>query len=230
VSFELPLPAFQADEAPREGSQAAAYLRQLLLEAVPGLDVVAVARRPGVLAKVAVRSGSVPGDVLAQLRAEFGGERIETVRWSSEPRAFIAAALGLEDVPPIVLKPAIRHAIVLIGEIDVRGLSGWRGINRHLASAVTGWRIHLRPVAETPAWGMLKRAMAERRSLAAIVLGRTRQGLRVELEGLHARLPRADLIAHGAEVRVRVTRMDPDEGTILVTRRFAQTGQLPLPR
>lgn len=230
VSFDLPLPAFVADDGPREDSEAAAYLRQLLLEAVPRLDIVAVARRPGVLTKVAVRAGSLPGDVLAQLRTELGGERIEAVYWIAEPRAFITAALGLQDVPPIVLKPAIRHAIVLLGEIDVHGLSGWRGINRLLASVLTGWRIHLRPVAETPAWSALVRAMAERRSVSATVIGPARRGVRVELEGLQARLPRAELIAPGAEVRVRVSRMDPDEGTIVVTRRLARTGQLALPR
>ncbi len=230
MSFDLPLPAFPADEAPREDSEAAAYLRQLLLEASPWLDIVAIARRPGVLAKVAIRSGSPPGDALAQLREKLGGERIEAISWSAEPRAFIAAALGLDEVPPIVLNPTIRHAVVLVGEIDVLGLSGWRGINRHLASAVTGWRIHLRSVGGTLAWRRLARAMSQGRALSATVIGPVRRGVRVDVEGLHARLPRTAPLQPGQELRVRVTRMDADEGTILVTQRLATTGQLSLPR
>jgi len=230
VSFELPLPAFVADEPPRQDSDAGAYLRQLLLEALPHADIVSIARRPGVLAKVAVRAGSVSGDVIAQLRDELGGERIEVVPWQAQPRAFIATALGLPEVPPMLLKPVIRHAVVLVGEIDVRGMNGWRGINRLLASALTGWRIHLRAVSETPAWTLLEGAMAERRAVAATVIGPTPRGLCLDVHGLHALLPRATGRQPGDELAVRVTRMDADEGKIIVSQHLARTGQLALPR
>jgi transcription antitermination factor NusA-like protein len=229
VSVELPLPAFLEAAPPRELSEAAAYLRELLLQAVPNLDIVSVARRPGVQSKLALRTGRVPGDVLARLRDELGGERIDIIRWNAQPEAFIASALGLAEVPPTVLKPAIRHAIVLVGEIDVRGLAGWRGINRLLASAATGWRIQLRSIADTPAWSMLSRAMAERRAVNALVVGRTARGVCVELSGLYALMPRASNALPGQELQVRITRMDADEGKIIVSRRLAKTGQLPLP-
>ncbi len=229
MSFDLPLPAFAPDEAPREATEAAAYLRLLLERAVPNVHIVSIARRPGVLAKVAVRDGRVPGDLLSNLRHELGGERIDIVPWHAQPQRFIAAALGLQEVPPTLLKPAIRHADVLVGEIDMRGLSGWRGINRLLASAVTGWRIHLRAIADTPAWSTLTRAMAERRALSAVVVGHAPRGLRVELGGLYALLPLAAERQVGEELQVRVLKMDADEGKIVVTRRLGRTGQLALP-
>ena len=54
------LPAFEAAQAPARlpfgaRSPAAVYLGQLLSDNAPDLQIVAIARRPGVLSKVAVR-------------------------------------------------------------------------------------------------------------------------------------------------------------------------------
>ena len=112
--------------------------------------------------------------------------------------------------------------------------SSWSGWNSLLmmfpeASAVTGWRIHLRAIADTPAWSALARAMAERRALTAVVAGHAQRGLRVELGGLYALLPRAADRQAGEELQVRVLMMDADEGKIVVTRRLGRTCQLALP-
>lgn len=228
LSFDLPLPAFHEVDfaAPTERSPGGEYLRALLCEAVPGLDIVAVARRPGVHSKVAVRDGRVSGEILAALRAELDGERIDVVQWQARAQAFVSAALGLEDEPPMLLKPAIRHAHVYVGEIDALGLSGWRGINRLLASSLTGWRIHLESVAGTAAWRSLSAAMARRRAVSATVVG----GAKVEVQGLYGVLRSPEQLEPGAELQVRVMRMNADEGRILVTRARVQDGQLALPR
>jgi hypothetical protein len=225
LSFDLPLPAFHEAAGSSEHSPAASYLRELLCEAVPGLDIVAVARRPGVHSKVAVRDGLVSGAVVASLREQLDGERIDVVQWQARPQAFVSAALGLVDEPPMLLKPAIRHAHVYVGEIDALGLSGWRGINRLLASSLTGWRIHLEPVGGTPAWRSLHAAFAARRAVSATVL----RGTKVEMRGLYGYLRTREQLEPGAEVRVVVTRMDADEGRIVVARE-RKTGQLALPR
>ncbi len=225
MSFDLALPLPVASPT-REDTDAGAYLRQLLALAAPGVEIMAIARRPGVQSKVAVRGGAVSGDVLAALRQELDGERVEVVLYSTDPQRFIAAALGLQEAPPIVLKPHINHAEVLVGEIDLRGLNGWRGVNRMLASSLTGWRIHLRSVADTGAWRSLARDMAAQRAVTATLISPTR----VELRGLHARLRGASGLALGQELAVRVTRMDPDEGAISVSRRLKPSGQLPLPQ
>jgi transcription antitermination factor NusA-like protein len=200
------------------------------------LAIVALARRPGVLSKVAIGSKAgapthlVPGigaDHVARVRERLDGERIEMVAWQRSAGAYIAEALGLGHVPPILLLPGIGHARVLLGEIDVRGIAGWRGLNTVLASALTGWRIRLEPVAATAAWQRLYAAMRTRRPVTGTVIGRTDRGLWLDVLGLYAVLSGQARAQH--ELDVRVTRMDADEGRIVVTDRLAATGQLPLP-
>src|SRR5262245_44848606 len=103
-------------------SEAAEYVGRLLSRHAPSirdgdLQIVSIARRPGVLTKVAVHSlTSVPvgvgADRIARVREELDHEQIQIVVWRSEPRQYIAAALGLSQVPPMLLKPAIDHAQV----------------------------------------------------------------------------------------------------------------------
>ncbi len=243
------LPSF--DEAPAERyaygarSEAAIFVGELLSEEVPSLasdggmlEIVALARRPGVLSKVAIRPrpGSVApvvvgdgADHLARVSRQLDGERIQIVRWQRSASAYIADALGLGDVPPVLLQSGIGHARVLLGEIDVRGIAGWRGFNTVLASALTGWRIRLEPVASTMAWRGLQSAMLARRPVTATVVGPTERGTRVEVRGLLAILsgPHRELRT-AQELDVRITRMDPDEGRIFASDRLTSSAQLRL--
>jgi N utilization substance protein A len=238
------LPSFDEEAVGRypygARTEAAVYVGELLTDEVPALEngdvrIVAIARRPGVLSKVAVRARlgarlSLGGDHLARVRDQLDGERIQLVTWQRSAPAYIADALGLGDVPPVQLLAGIGHARVLLGEIDARGIAGWRGLNTLLASALTGWRIRLEPVASTAAWSRLYAAMLARRPVTATVLGSAERGTRVEIHGLYAVLAgSSDGAETGQDVEVRVTRLDPDEGRIFVSDRLASTGQLELP-
>ena len=169
-------------------------------------------------------------DHLARVSRRLDGERIQVVEWQRSARAYIADALGLGEVPPMLLLPAIAHARVLLGEIDVRGIAGWRDLNVVLASALTGWRIRLEPVAATAAWRRLELAMRTRRPVPGIVVGATERGPRLELLGLYAVLSVGDSrrAVEGQELQVRITRMDADEGRIFATDRLLADGQLSL--
>jgi transcription antitermination factor NusA-like protein len=224
-------------------SEAAVYVgdllsREVLALANHDLEIVAIARRPGVVSKVAIRphpglltpmTAGIGADHVARVRERLDGERIEIIAWRRSAPAYIADALGLgvDNIPPMVLLPGIGHARVLLGEIDVRGIAGWRGLNTALASALTGWRIRLEPVALTPAWARLQAAMRTRRSVPATVVGSTERGVRLEILGLFATLTTSVRPSQDV-VEVRVTRMDADEGRIFVSDRLATTGQLPL--
>jgi transcription antitermination factor NusA-like protein len=246
----LPLPRFD-DPAPSRypyGARSAAgvFVGDLLSREVPTLSrtgearIVAIARRPGVLSKVAIHqraevgsSTRIGADHLARVSQALDGERIEVIRWQRSASTYIADALGLGEIPPVVLLPALGHARVLLGEIDVRGIAGWRGLNTLLASALTGWRIRLEPVAATATWQRLESAMRARRSLLASVvgpLGRPNStAARVELQGFFARLSHPGrMLTPGESIEVRITRMDPDEGRIFVSDRLLPSGQLPL--
>jgi transcription antitermination factor NusA-like protein len=256
IQPQLLLPAFDQEETLDASercpygarSLAAVYLGDLLHEQAPALssatgnlDIVAIARRPGVLSKVALRARpgvpapmlvSLGADQVAAVREQLDGERIHIVAWQRSPSAYIAAALGLGEEPPLLLLAAIRHARVLLGEIDLRGIAGWRGLNAVLASALTGWRIRLEPVAATIAWRRLQAAMLARRPVLGTVVGHTDRGVRVELLGLYAVLSGSGPGREwrpGEDLEVRITRMDPDEGRIFVSDRLPTTGQLGLP-
>jgi transcription antitermination factor NusA-like protein len=245
-----PLPSFD-DQTPERfpygaRSEAAIFVGDVLHEEVPALaaadgtlEIVAIARRPGVLSKVAIRprSGAVTppvlgigADHLARVSQRLDGERIQVVRWQRSASAYIADALGLGELPPVVLLPWIGHARVLLGAIDVLGIAGWRGLNSTLASILTGWRIRLEPIAATSAWHRLQAAMLARRPVVGTAIGRTERGARVEILGLYATLSGASTeLVPGQELEVRITRMAPDEGRISVRlNRGSERGQLSL--
>jgi transcription antitermination factor NusA-like protein len=235
TALATPLPTFDTETrtpfTPR--NEAEAYLAELLTHAVPALrahelEIVSVARRPGVLSKVGVRGPqpSIGADHIARVREQLDGERVEIVPWHPDQRRYITAALGLEHQPAMVLFPSIKHARVFLGEVDLRGIAGWRNINVVLASGLTGWRIRLLPIAETGAWRRLQLAQQTGTALLASVV----QPGRVELLGLglYATLRRRTPDP-GEEIWVRVQRLDPDEGRIVVSDRLGPTGQLRLP-
>ena len=166
----------------------------------------------------------IGADHLARVSERLDGERIQVVRWQRFASAYIADALGLGEVPPMLLLPGLGHARVLLGDIDVRGIGGWRGLNAILASALTGWRIRLEPVAATAAWSGLRAAMLSRRVVLSMVVGRTERGPRLELNGLYGVLSQASgELAIGQEIAVRITRMDADEGRIFASDRLHGT-------
>jgi transcription antitermination factor NusA-like protein len=237
----------------------------LLMKYVPALsagelEIVAIARHHGILAKVAVRRRpgvrlrarpvsmmvGVGADLVNQVSAELGGERLHVLQWQGEPARYIAEALGLGYLPPIQLSPSSRLANVLLGDVDVRGTRGRRGINLLLASALTQWRIRLREISQSPAWKVLEQAQRERRTVRAIVQALVPKGLAVELYGLNGLLPIGQVrgvrrntgAQHvearlrerlGAELRVQVLRMDADAGHIYVSEQVPSGRQLLLP-
>jgi transcription antitermination factor NusA-like protein len=245
----IPLPGFDSPEgrlAFGANSEAAMFVGELLQEEVPGLsgkaasfEIVAIARRPGVLSKVAIRPRSgaltplvvgIGADHLARISQQLDGERIQVVRWQRSASGYIADALGLGEIPPVVLLPALGRARVLLGEIDMRGIAGWRGLNVILASALTGWRIRLELVSATAAWTELESAMRARRAVTGRVVGRTERGPRLELLGLFGVLSGgggAELMV-GQDIEVRISRMDADEGRISASDRLATRAQLQL--
>lgn len=241
MALALP-PTADSAVAPRRPygarSEAAVYVGELLMETVPSLasgdlELVAVARRPGVLTKIAIRPSQarltpiragIGADHIARVRHALDGEPIDVVTWQRSAPAFIADALGLAEPAPTLLLPALAHARVLLGEIDVRGLAGWRGINVHLASALTGWRIRLESVADTSAWARLRSAHSARRPLEATVVGRVERGVRVVIDGLFATVTdrAADVWQPDQVIAVRLTRLDAEEGRIFAAPAAAQ--------
>ncbi|GAC1325882.1 MAG: hypothetical protein NVSMB2_24680 [Chloroflexota bacterium] len=246
MALALPRVAPQGEATRPHGarSAAAAYVAELLTAAVPALgegslECVSIARRPGVLTKVAIRATAmapsrahvgIGADHIARVRHALDGERIHVVVWQRAAPAYIGDALGLAEPAPTLLLPGLSHARVLLGDIDMRGLAGWRGINVILASALTGWRIRLDSVARTAAWAFLSNAAQTHRPLEGTVVGRGDRGIRVEAHGLYAIVTdrTAETWRAGDTVVVRITRLDPDEGRVFAAPATAHDRQLAL--
>jgi transcription antitermination factor NusA-like protein len=205
------LPLFADEQSARiygARSEESVAVGDLLMHHVPALarrdlEIVAIARRVGVLSKVAVRRRAgvrltarpvslvvgIGADQVNSVSAELGGEKIHVLQWQGEPSRYITDALGLGYLPAIELSPSTRMANVLLGDIDVRGVRGRLGINLLLASALTQWRIRLREIARAPAWKALELVHAQHQSAQATVQARVARGLSVSIYGLNGLLP-----------------------------------------
>jgi hypothetical protein len=185
-------------------------------------------------------------DYVNKVSADLGGERLHVLQWQGNPAGYIAEAMGLGYLPPVQLSPSSRLANVLLGDIDVRGIRGRRGINLLLASALTEWRIRLREIARSPAWRALETARREHRSVRAVVGSRVGRRLAVSIYGLNGLLPigqvrgihrdtppeTVDVLLReqlGEELQVHVLRLDADTGHVFVSERTPAGRQLVLP-
>jgi hypothetical protein len=188
----------------------------------------------------------VGADHVNRVSAQLEGERLHVLQCHGNPVTYIAEALGIGYLSPIILSPITRVANVLLGDIDIGGVRGRRGINLQLASSLTGWRIRLREIGRSAAWKALEVAQSEHRSLTATVQTRVSKGLVVTVYGLSGLLPtgqvrgvhrntpadRVDVLVReriGQELQVHVIRLDKDTAHIFVSERNLPGRQLQLP-
>ena len=129
------------------------------------VEIAAMIREAGHRTKIAVRSrvpgvnakGACIGPMGARVRAvmnELGGEKIDIVDYSDDPREFIAAALSPARVQSVeVVDPVLRAARAIVPDYQLSLAIGKEGQNARLAAKLTGWRIDIRSdtaVAENP--------------------------------------------------------------------------------
>lgn len=139
-------------------------LRRLLELEVPEVAagtvrVRAIAREPGVRAKVAVEStrpevdakGACIGPRGARIRtvvSELAGEEVDVIEWSGDPADFVAGALAPATVLNVEVDPAGRRAIATVAPEMLSLAIGKGGRNARLAAHLTGWRIAIRSTGE----------------------------------------------------------------------------------
>lgn len=138
------------------------------------VEVRAVARHPGVRAKVAVRSGAAGVDPVAaclgpggaRIRAvsrELRGERVDVVLWSESAEAFARNALRPAEILAVSRAPSEGGAergrkhggspaglVVTVAEAELPRALGKRGQNVRLASELLGMPIEVVAEGQTP--------------------------------------------------------------------------------
>jgi len=121
------------------------------------VEIKAVSREAGSRTKLAVFAADANidpvgacigphGTRVAGIVEELGGEKIDIVRYSEDPAAFITAALSPAKVTEVEVDPSGAKACrVTVPENQLSLAIGNKGQNVRLAARLTGWKIDIRP-------------------------------------------------------------------------------------
>ena len=123
------------------------------------VEIRAIAREAGSRTKIAVHSndanvdpvGACVGMKGARVRTvveDLHGEKIDIVRWSSDPVEFCGNALNPADILDISLDEENKAILVVVPQDQLSLAIGKRGQNARLASKLMGWNIDIKSVAD----------------------------------------------------------------------------------
>ena len=120
-----------------------------------------IAREAGSRSKVAVAStdphvdpvGSLVGQRgvrVSTVTSELGGEKIDLIEWSEDPKSFIEEALSPARILSVELDETEHKATIKVAEDQQSLAIGRGGQNVRLAAKLTGWRIDIQSVGGKP--------------------------------------------------------------------------------
>jgi len=116
--------------------------------------VKSIAREAGSRTKIAVAStdahidpvGSQRGVRVSTVMSELGGEKIDIIEWSEDPKKFIEEALSPAKIVSIKINDSEKQAVVTVSEDQQSLAIGKGGQNVRLAAKLSGWRIDIQSV------------------------------------------------------------------------------------
>ena len=121
------------------------------------VEIKAVSREAGSRTKLAVMSNDpavdavgacigARGSRVSEIVDELGGEKIDIVEYSEEPKQFIAAPLSPANVLSVELaEDGSRSCRVTVPDNQLSLAIGNKGQNARLAAKLTGWKIDIKP-------------------------------------------------------------------------------------
>jgi len=122
------------------------------------VEVKSIAREAGSRTKLAVWSAD--GDVdpigacvgprgqrVNNIVNELRGEKVDIVKWSEDPAAYIAAALSPADVLSVIIQNEAKTCRVVVPDDQLSLAIGKEGQNARLAAKLTGWKIDIKPAS-----------------------------------------------------------------------------------
>lgn len=127
-------------------------------EAASGVVTIkAIAREAGSRSKIAVSSkdehidpvGAMVGQRgvrVSTVMSELGGEKLDIIEWSADPKKFIEDSLSPSKVLNVVIDEAEKKATVEVSEDQQSLAIGKGGQNVRLAAKLTSWKIDIQPV------------------------------------------------------------------------------------
>ena len=123
--------------------------------------IKSVAREAGSRTKVAVAStdahidpvGSLVGQRgvrVGTVMSELGGEKIDIIEWSADPKKFVEESLSPAKVLSVKINEEQKTAEVEVAEDQQSLAIGKGGQNVRLAAKLTGWRIDIKSAKSEP--------------------------------------------------------------------------------
>jgi len=119
--------------------------------------IKSITREVGSRTKIAVSSndehidpvGSMVGQRgvrVSTVMSELGGEKIDIIEWSSDPKRFVEDSLSPAKIMDVEINEAENKAIAYVTEDQQSLAIGRGGQNVRLAAKLTGWKIDIRSV------------------------------------------------------------------------------------
>ncbi len=119
------------------------------------VEIKSVAREAGARSKIAVYSkdehidpvGSCVGQKgtrVNTITSELGGEKIDIIPWSENPKEFVANSISPAKVVSIEIDEKEHKAIIEVTDDQLSLAIGKGGQNVRLAAKLTGWRIDIK--------------------------------------------------------------------------------------
>lgn len=146
-------------------------LKRLFEQEVPEIFdgtviVKSVAREAGDRSKISVTSdntdidavGACVGSKGVRVEAvvnELGGEKIDIVEWSEDPKVFVKNALSPSQVVEVQVDEENQSTTVIVPDYQLSLAIGKRGQNARLAAKLTGWKIDIKSESDARAAGII---------------------------------------------------------------------------
>ncbi len=119
------------------------------------VEIKSIAREAGSRTKIAVYSKHENVDALGAcvgqngyrvnvIVEELGGEKIDVINWSEDPKKFIAAALSPSKVLAVAIDEEEQSARIVVPDHQLSLAIGKEGQNARLSAKLTGWRIDIK--------------------------------------------------------------------------------------
>ncbi|RBP41166.1 transcription termination factor NusA [Garciella nitratireducens] len=119
------------------------------------VEIRSIAREAGSRTKMAVYSyddevdpvGACvghKGSRVEQIVNELKGEKIDIIKWSEDPKEYIASALSPAKVLSVEVSEVEKKAEVIVDDYQLSLAIGKEGQNARLAAKLTGWKIDIK--------------------------------------------------------------------------------------
>ncbi|MEH7456908.1 transcription termination/antitermination protein NusA [Bacillus pseudomycoides] len=130
------------------------------------VEIRSVAREAGDRSKISVYAENIDvdpvgscvgpkGQRVQRIVDELKGEKIDIVRWSSDPVEYVANALSPSQVVSVLVNEEEKATTVVVPDHQLSLAIGKRGQNARLAAKLTGWKIDIKSESDAKQLGIV---------------------------------------------------------------------------